>query len=78
VEGGEDETGTLDSWGAPKAIGEWDPEGLEEVASKKSVANDSHSNGSTVEICLTPKDKDGSPKRGYGTSFAMRMTKIHG
>ena len=77
--GGEDyETRNLDSWGAPKAVGEWDPESLEEVASNKSNANHSHSTGSTVEIRLTSKDKDESPKRGYGTSYADRMAKVHG
>jgi hypothetical protein len=76
-EGEDDETGTLDSWGAPKVVGECDPEDVNGVASNKTNANDSPSNTSTIEIRLTSKDGKGPPKRGYGNSFANRMTNIH-
>ena len=77
-DGENDETRTLDSWGAPKVVGGWDREEVAGVMSNKTNANHSASNASTVEIRLTSRKGEGSPKQGYGSGVANRMTNMHG
>ena len=78
AEGKEDEAGVLDSWEGPKNIEEWNAEELGDTISTKTNTNDSQSNSSTVEIRLTSKDKEQSPKRGYGAGFADRFANNNG
>ena len=76
TEGGDDETRTLDSWGAPTTAVGWIPEESDVVTPIDPEANDLQSNASTVEIHLTPKTKDGSSNDSSQISFAERVAKF--
>lgn len=66
VEGDEDDTDTLDSWGGPVAS----ERGLSVI---EEARNDEGSNDSTVEIHLSPQTKQRSPKPVFEGSFAERV-----
>jgi len=62
TDGEDDETGTLDSWGAPTNSSRWIQESTDRGTSIDPATIDSHSDTSTVEITLSPKVKNISPK----------------
>jgi hypothetical protein len=66
VEGDDDETDTLDSWGVPAAS----ERGLSVI---EEARNDEDSNNSTIEIHFSPQTKQRSPKPVLEGSFAERV-----
>jgi hypothetical protein len=62
AEGKDDEHESLNSWGASKNIGAWEPGDLEDVKSTETNTIDLQSNASTVEIRLISEDTTQSPK----------------
>ena len=73
----DDGSSTLDSWGAPRNLEGCKPAVNEDATSAKTNTIDSRSNASTVEIRLTARDQENSPKRGHATtSFDRRSNTL--
>jgi hypothetical protein len=74
----DNEPRTVDSWGASKNVEDWNREDREENTSTKTNTNYSQSNASTVEIRLTPNDKNEAPERDFGSSFSEQLAMASG